>query len=158
MITWAERAKAATVQNGQIGTAKTDETHISRLSSVLAVPPPAILGKHDFVIRMIEDPDRWCWSNSSAMTRAEIDIFKFRLHRFTSKGLSHTSGQALAVRLVRRDRELDDRRVCPECTHLVQGCRCNNWRTAGGFDSRPILLAAELVLQLQRCDGFNESG
>jgi hypothetical protein len=92
------------------------------------------------------------------MNGAEIDTFKLRLHRFTSKGLSHTSDQALAVRLLRRDRELDDRRVCPECTHLVKGWRCNNWRTAsGGFDSRPVPLAAELVLQLQRCEGFIES-
>lgn len=157
MITWVERAKAATAQNGRIGTAKTDETHISRLTSVLAVPPPAILGKHDFAIGMIEDPERWCWPNSSAMNGAEIDTFKFRLHRFTSKGLSNTNGQALAVRLVKRDRELDDRRVCPECTHLVQGWRCNNWHTVrGDFDSRPVPLAAELVLQLQRCEGFNE--
>ena len=63
MITWAERAKAAIAQTGQGGTAKTDETAISRLlavsavptvavpeipdrlSSVLAVPSPAILEK-----------------------------------------------------------------------------------------------------------------
>ena len=63
MITWAERAKAAIAQTGQGGTAKTDETAFSRLlavssvptvaapeipdrlSSVLAVPAPAILEK-----------------------------------------------------------------------------------------------------------------
>ena len=63
MITWAERAKAAISQKGQSGTAKTDETAVSRLlavssvpteavsamseglSSVLAVPSPAILEK-----------------------------------------------------------------------------------------------------------------
>ena len=63
MITWAERAKAAISQTGQGGTAKTDETAFSRLlsvssvptvatpeipdrlSSVLAVPSPAILEK-----------------------------------------------------------------------------------------------------------------
>jgi hypothetical protein len=63
MITWAERAKAAIAQTGQGGTAKTDETAFSRLlsvssvptvatpeipdrlSSVLAVPSPAILEK-----------------------------------------------------------------------------------------------------------------
>jgi hypothetical protein len=71
VITWVERAKAATAQNGRIGTAKTDETHISRLTSVLAVPPPAILGKHDFAIGMIEDPERWCGPKSSAMTGAD---------------------------------------------------------------------------------------
>ena len=63
MSTWAERAKAAISQTGQGGTAKTDETAFSRLlavssvptvavpamtdrlSSVLAVPPPATLEK-----------------------------------------------------------------------------------------------------------------
>ena len=63
MITWAERAKAAIAQTGQGGTAKTDETAFSRLlavssvptvaapamperlSSVLAVTPPALLEK-----------------------------------------------------------------------------------------------------------------
>ena len=63
MISWAERAKAAISQKGQSGTAKTDETAISRLlavsavptvaasampellSSVLAVPSPGILEK-----------------------------------------------------------------------------------------------------------------
>ncbi|MBP9061700.1 MAG: hypothetical protein KBF98_15470 [Rhodoferax sp.] len=63
MSSWAERAKAAIAQTGQGGTAKTDETVFSRLlavssvptvaapeisarlSSVLAVPSPAILEK-----------------------------------------------------------------------------------------------------------------
>ena len=63
MITWAERAKAAISQKGQNGTAKTDETAAlrlltvsavateavsakpERLSTVLAVPSPAILEK-----------------------------------------------------------------------------------------------------------------
>ena len=63
MITWAERAKAAIAQTGQGGTAKNDETAFSRLlavssvptvaapeipdrlSSVLAVPPPAVSEK-----------------------------------------------------------------------------------------------------------------
>ena len=63
MSTWAARAKAAISETGQGGTVKTDETVISRLlavsavptlavpamlerlSSVLAVPMPAILEK-----------------------------------------------------------------------------------------------------------------
>ena len=157
MNTWAERAKAATAQNSQIGTAKTDETHILRLSSVLTVPPLGLLEKHDFAIGMIEDPERWCWPNSSAMTEAEIDAFNVRLLLFTSKGLSLVCGQALAMRLSERDRDLDDRRVCLECTHLSQGWRCKNWFIAsGGFNPRRTSLAEQLVLQLQRCNGFNE--
>ena len=157
MNSWAERAKAAAVQNDQNGTVKTDDIHALRLSSVLAAPPSVILEKHNFSIETMEDPERWCWPNSSAMTEAEIEAFNVRLLLFTSKGLSLACGQALAMRLIERDRELDDRRVCLECTHLSQGWRCKNWFVAsGGCNSRRASLAEKLVLQLQRCNGFNE--
>jgi hypothetical protein len=42
MSSWAERAKAAISETGQGGTAKTDETTISRLLAVSAVPTPAV--------------------------------------------------------------------------------------------------------------------
>jgi hypothetical protein len=177
MISWAERAKAAISQKGQSGTAKTDETAISRLlavsavptvaasampellSSVLAVPSPAILEKHDSSVVVTEDPDRWCWPRSSAMNGAEIDLFTARLHRFTNKGLTIADGESLADKLVVRDREADDRQFCLECRHL-SGCgqsswRCGDWQAAGiAFRSRGSQLPADLVLQLQRCDGF----
>jgi hypothetical protein len=91
MITWAERAKAAISQKGQSGTVKTDETAVSRLlavsavpivaasampkplSSVLAVTSPTILEKYDSSIVVIEDPDRW--PHSSAKNGVEIDAF-----------------------------------------------------------------------------------
>ena len=177
MITWAERAKAAISQKGQSGTAKTDETAISRLlavsavptvaasamterlSAVLAVPPPAILEKHDSSLAVTEDPDRWCWPHSSVMNGAEIDTFAARLHQFTDKGLARNDGEALADKLVLRDRESDDRRVCLECQHFAGhgagSWRCGNWQTAGvAIRSRDAQLPADLVVQLQRCDGF----
>ena len=177
MITWAERAKAAISQTGQGGTAKTDETAISRLlavsavptvaapeipdrlSSVLAVPSPAVLEKHDSSLAVTEDPDRWCWPHSSAMNGAEIDTFAARLHQFTDKGLARNDGEALADKLVLRDRESDDRRVCLECQHFAGhgagSWRCGNWQTAGvAIRSRDAQLPADLVVQLQRCDGF----
>lgn len=177
MITWAERAKAAISQTGQSGTAKTDETPISRLlavsavpteavsatpeelSSVLAVPSPAVLEKHDSSIAVTEDPDRWCWPNSAAMNSAEIDPFAARLHKFTDKGLPRNDGEALADRLVVRDRDQDDRRVCLECAHFAGhgagSWRCGNWQAAGvAIRSRDAQLPADLVVQLQRCNGF----
>ena len=177
MITWAERAKAAISQTGQGGTAKTDETAISRLlavsavpfvavsamsgtlSSVLAVPSPAVLEKHDFSIAVTEDPERWCWPHSSAMNGAEIDTFAARLHQFTDKGLARNEGEALADKLVVRDREQDDRRVCLECKHFgghgAGSWRCGNWQAAGiALRPRDAQLSADLVVQLQRCDGF----
>jgi len=177
MITWAERARAAISQKGQNGTAKTDETAVARLltvsavaieavsampeglSSVLAVPSPAVLEKHDSSIAAREDPDRWCWPHSSAMNGAEIDTFAARLYQFTDKGLSRNDGEALADKLVLRDRDQDDRRVCLECKHFAGhgagSWRCGNWQAAGvAIRSRDAQLPADLVTLLQRCDGF----
>jgi hypothetical protein len=178
MITWAERAKAAISQMSQHGTAKTDETAVfrlmtvssvptkaisalpERLSSVLTVPTPAVLKKYDSSHAVVlEDPDRWCWPHSSAMNSAEIDTFALRLHRFTGKGLPIADGEALADKLVGRDREQDARQVCLECSHLAgQGAgtwRCRNWQTSGvATRSRDAQLPADLVTQLQHCDGF----
>jgi hypothetical protein len=105
------------------------------------------------------DPDRWCWPHSEAMRGAEIDAFTARLHHFTLRGLVESDAEKLADKLVTRDRESDDRRLCLECVHLAGhagtwGCR--NWQRAGVANkSRDARLPAELVSTLQRCDGFN---
>lgn len=108
---------------------------------------------------VMHDPDRWAWPQSSAMNAREIGIFTARFSRFTDKGLSLSDGEALADKLVIRDREPDDRRVCLECRHFAGhgagSWRCGNWLTAGiATHSRDAQLPADLVLQLQRCDGF----
>jgi hypothetical protein len=81
------------------------------------------------------DPDASCWPHSSAMNGAEIDTFAARLHQFTDKGLARNDGEALADKLVLRDRDQDDRRVCLECKHFVGhgagSWRCGNWQAAG---------------------------
>ena len=177
MITWAERAKAAIAQTGQGGTAKTDETAISRLLAVSSVPTvaaavmterlsavltvlyPTVLEKHDFSVEVAEDPDRWCWPHSSAMNGTEINTFAARQQKFTRKGLTSKDGESLADRLVLRDRDEDDRRVCLECKHFAGhgpgSWRCGNWQAAGvAVHPRDTRLAADLVVQLQRCDGF----
>jgi hypothetical protein len=58
-----------------------------------------------------------------------------------------------------RDRDTDDRRSCLECRHLSgygpTSWRCGNWQAAGiAIRPRDTQLPADLVLQLQRCDGF----
>lgn len=104
------------------------------------------------------DPDRWAWPHSTAMTGAEIDTFTARLACFTDKGLTLDDGEALADKLVMRDRESDDRRLCLECTHLAghgvtRGCR--NWQRAGiANQARDAGLPGELVRKLQWCNGF----
>ena len=104
------------------------------------------------------DLDRWCWPHSTAMTGAEIDTFTARVIGFTDKGVTPTDGEALADKLVTRDRETDDRRLCLECVHLAGhagswGCRA--WQRAGvAVKARDAGLPGDVVQLLQRCDGF----
>jgi hypothetical protein len=177
MITWAERAKAAISQTSRSVTVKTDETAVSRLlavsavpteavpamqeklSSVLAVTSPAVFEKHDSSIAVPEDHERWCWPHSSVMNGAEIQTLEARLHKFIGKGLARNDSVALADKLVHRDRDQDDRRVCLECKHFVGhgagSWRCGSWQAAGiAIRSCDAQLPAVLVVLLQRCDGF----
>ena len=95
------------------------------------------------------------------MTGAEIETFTARLARFTDRGLGLEDAEALADKLVTRDRESDDRRLCLECVHLTGhsagAMRCTNWQRAGvAMRAKDAQLSAALVCQLQRCDGFTE--
>lgn len=103
------------------------------------------------------DSDRWCWPHGVAMSGQEIDTFTARLVRFTDKGLTLADAEQQADRLMTRDRDRDDRRLCLECTHLqgIGPWGCGNWRKAGAcMRSSDAGLARDLVLMLQRCDGF----
>lgn len=97
------------------------------------------------------DLDRWCWPHSNAMNGAELGRSAVRLAKFIDQGLSLIEAEALADKLVVRDRDGDDRRLCLECAHLC-GRRCAAWRVAavGG----PVLSTALLTLP-QRCAAFN---
>jgi len=93
------------------------------------------------------------------MNGAEIDAFMTRAARFTDKGLRLDDADDLADKLVKRDRDLDDRRLCLECIHLAgragAAWHCKNWQRAGiALKARDARLATAWVLQLQRCDGF----
>ena len=61
--------------------------------------------------------------------------------------------ERLADKLVIRDREGDDRRLCLECAHLhgAGRWRCGNWDAA---DVAREGLAPDLVKTLQRCSGY----
>ena len=87
------------------------------------------------------------------MSGQEIDTFTARLARFTDKGASLEEAERLADKLVIRDREGDDRRLCLECAHLhgAGRWRCGNWDAA---DVAREGLAPDLVKTLQRCSGY----
>ena len=175
-MTWAERAKAAISQKGQSGTVNTDETAVTRLlavsavvteaasavpeglSSVLAVPPNLVFEKHDACTPLTQNPDRWCWPHSPAMNGSEIETFEIRMHQFTQKGLALKDAEALADKLVLRDRELDTRWMCVECVHLAGHAGswdCRAWQRGGvAVNERGAGLSGDLVQLLQRCCGF----
>lgn len=99
------------------------------------------------------DPDRHCWPHTPAMNTGEIDTFTQRLARFTDKGMGLDEAERLADKLVMRDRDADDRRLCLECLHLAGAGRwsCGN---AARADVSAQGLARELVTMPQRCNGF----
>lgn len=108
---------------------------------------------NDTITTSSADPDRWHWPHSTAMNSGEIDTYTMQLARFTDKGMSLEDAERLADKLVIRDREGDDRRLCLECTHLQGfGCwRCSNWLVANVARDE---LGPDLVWMLQRCAGF----
>ena len=107
------------------------------------------------------DPDCWCWPHSSAMTGREIDIMVDRTILFNRRGLTALGSELLADKLITRDRESDDRRLCLECVHLKghreETLRCTNWQQAGlAMWAKDAQLSGAMIWQLQRCDGFAE--
>jgi hypothetical protein len=100
----------------------------------------------------ISDLDRWFWPNGPAMTGQEIVIFNKRENLFLARGWD--AAEAIADRLVRRDREGGDRKVCLECAHFAKRW-CTNAKAAEMSPNKPnTQIPAEVLTQLQRCPGF----
>jgi hypothetical protein len=89
------------------------------------------------------------------MNGQEIDTLMARQALFCERGAAPHDAERLADRLVNRDRDSDDRRLCLECRHLHgEGpYRCGNARAAGLNAD----LARDLVLILQRCHGYDDA-
>lgn len=82
---------------------------------------------------------------------AEIRKFTMRVIGFMRRGINPTDADDLAERLILRDREQDDRRMCVECSHLGERGRC--------LAAAERLQDADRRLEpvptiLQRCDAF----
>ena len=91
--------------------------------------------------------------------RAEKPRFKTRQEevRFTQRMnlfFGRVDAKELAQRLMIRDREQDDRRLCLECRHFKPlRLECNNFEWSGFTQPK---LGSNWVSQLQRCLGFEE--
>ena len=78
-----------------------------------------------------------------SVSNSEIVRFEKRQASISWLGYGDES-EHLAGMLLQRDRDMDDRRLCVECSHAGPGWRCEK---KAGF----------LLEQLQRCDHFMES-
>ena len=87
---------------------------------------------------------------AAAWTDGDIARFLNRRARLLRWGWAEPEAEALAARLVRRDREQDERVSCADCGHYRPG-HCGNHRAAGlhGAD-----VGRDLATTLQRCQGF----
>ncbi len=91
-------------------------------------------------------PTGWGWSDD------EISTFQARRDRLMRWGRSEAEAEQIAERLLNRDRDGDDRRLCLECRELGQGGRCAAAaRGAFPWASREL---QPVQLVLQRCEGF----
>ena len=86
-----------------------------------------------------------------AWTDADIVAYLGRRARLVRWGWTEANAERLAERLVRRDRESDDRGACVECRHYRPG-RCGNHRDAGMYSAE---LGRDLAAMLQRCGGHD---
>ncbi len=145
-----------TPEGGFVGFVAYPQGHIQKIDGPVANPEtpaanaPAI------------DPDHWAWPHSDAWNTGEIELFNRRAALFVRRGANDVQAEALADRLVRRDREDDDRHLCHECRHLrggLPGWICGNGAAAGiAVSGWGAGLPAQLVAQLQRCPGFAAAG
>lgn len=72
--------------------------------------------------------------------------YVLRTRRFITRGVEPGAAQAVAYRLIERDRERDDRRSCAECRHQADERCVRGLYPIGGFD----------IEILHRCKGFRE--
>ena len=140
-MTLLAKLRAQQAQGFATATVATNATVIPfSLPSVATVAEVAVANKSK------DNPDRYCWPNSPAMNTVEIKTFHSRVVRFSGRA----NAEQLADRLVRRDREADDRVMCIECLHM-KGMICHNSKEA----EMHAMLGENFVDQLQRCTGFS---
>ena len=150
---WAERLAEKTATPPL---SSTDKTAKRGVLSVLSVAPE--VGTRDFraepepaTARPYKlsrtDADR---CHFGGWNDAEIETFTARTLLFLRRGINATDVDDLAERLTLRDRDIDERRLCLECSHYTPG-RCGNHRGAG---LNVPEIGRDLPVALQRCSGF----
>ena len=138
MKSWTDRAVKIFAKEVQNGTVKTDETPDSGLSSVSSVQNQELI--EDFLRQKINFSDQdgtksysdlWCYPNSSAMNTDEIAIFQARVSRNKSCGLDVEKSEALADKLLIRDREKGADDSTPSLSELGLAVLCDRTSSTG---------------------------
>lgn|GEM_PF-2394206 len=82
----------------------------------------------------------------AAQTHIEQARYRARLSQFIASGIDYETAQIVAEDLIKRDRDMDDRRSCAECRHQsYKHCRRGLF-SVGGFD----------IELLHRCRGYKD--
>lgn len=164
MIDWVARANGVISQQRPNPTDRTDETPLSSVSSVPDAPVDkssapvssasavGVCGSDRGEQGSSTAADLSCWPHSDAINTAELHALVVRTERFIRQGISGDEAGLLANRLVTRDRDGDDRRLCLECSWLGDGGRCIAAATGRLPDSDRRLEPVRTVLQ--RCPAF----
>ena len=86
------------------------------------------------------------------MNDRQIARHAFRVRLFTRRGWKPDKAEAWADRLIERDADRDDRRLCIECSALQRtgGCFQAQQGRLQGIDRR----LTPITDLLQRCEGF----
>ena len=133
-LTWNERERAGT--SGLVGTT----------NQPMALSPPH---QREALLATLEGSLRA--EKPRFKTRQEEARFTQRMNLFFGR----VDAKELAQRLMIRDRDQDDRRLCLECRHFKpHRLECNNFEWAGFTQPK---LGSNWVSQLQRCLGFEEA-
>ena len=87
------------------------------------------------------------------LTPREADLLARRVETFIRRGQSQELAEQRAEKLLVRDRERDDRRLCLECVNYSQGlCRA---AIRAGLGTGTVSVDVRAIhAKLQRCEGF----
>lgn len=125
----------------QVGTeARTDTTGFNLVATSPATTVSAPDGRPALRKKQAKNWEGYAWTDN------EAELCAARALAFMAKGIPAQSADRLACRLMRRDRQLDDRRSCAECLSFYAGhCR-----------QRITPIGETCIYTLHRCVGFKD--
>lgn len=161
MIDWAARARAELGVSIARGTARTDKSPVSSVSSAApehipascdtspcAAAEPARRSGNPYMT-----PEQGDECHQGGWDDAEIEVFLARSTRLRARG--RADAEHLAERLTLRDRQADDRRMCLECRELDVGGRCAAARRGALAHADRLFAPTQNILM--RCPAFRGS-